>query len=81
MIVNSMGEFVTDEQPVSYAGKDDWRVRALQSLLRTGKLRYCNVCGRVFKPRDARNVYCGFKCKQEANRYRAKMRGRRLRAQ
>lgn len=60
-------------------GVEEWKVRMAESLLRTGKLRYCNVCGKVFKPRDVRNVYCGFKCKQEANRYRARMRGRRLR--
>ena len=61
-------------------GVAEWRVRAVTSLLRTGKLKYCDVCGELFKPRDARNVYCGFACKQEANRYRAKMRKRRQRA-
>ncbi len=53
--------------------------RMLASLIRTGRLKACDVCGRPFKPRDSRHVYCSFKCKQEANRYRARMRARRIR--
>ena len=56
----------------------DVRARMLASFMRTGKLRYCDVCGKVFKPREPRNVYCSFTCRQDANRYRARQRKRRL---
>lgn len=46
--------------------------------VRGGK-RACDVCGEPFEPRDGRNVYCSFKCRQEANRYRARQRKRRMR--
>lgn len=39
--------------------------------------RPCDVCGEPFEPKNARQLYCSFRCKQEANRYRARMRVRR----
>jgi hypothetical protein len=52
--------------------------RRTEAMVSVGVLRLCDVCGRPFRPRSDRNVYCGFKCRQEANRYRARMRARRL---
>lgn len=79
MIHAGAGESIAHERGFTYAPKPvDVRARMLESLLRTGKLRFCDVCGAVFKPHDRRNVYCSFRCRQEANRYRARQRRRRL---
>jgi predicted nucleic acid-binding Zn ribbon protein len=51
----------------------------IETMVKVGKLRWCDVCGRPFKPYSPANVYCSFKCRREANRYRAKMNGRRRR--
>lgn len=79
MIPAAVGEAIRQESGFTYAPEPvDVRARMLESLLRTGKLRSCDVCGAVFKPHDRRNVYCSFRCRQEANRYMARQRKRRL---
>lgn len=80
MKMNEMGEFYVDERAFSYAAKPlDVKARMLESFIRAGRLRRCDVCGAVFHPYAARNVYCSFGCRQEANRYRARQRKRRER--
>jgi hypothetical protein len=55
-----------------------WKAeKRIEMMVKVGKLRLCDVCGRPFKPYNPVNVYCSFKCRQEANRYMAKMRKRR----
>ena len=41
--------------------------------------RTCDVCGKLFAPATKRQVYCSWECRMEANRYRARMRWRRMR--
>lgn len=74
MKVNAYGEHVG-------GGPRPWQLDVVERMAESGKLRYCDVCGRPFRPRNERNVYCSFRCKQEANRYRARMRNRKLRAE
>lgn len=50
-----------------------------QALSDRGQVRMCDVCGMEFAPRGKGNVYCSFRCRQEANRYRARQRKRRMR--
>lgn len=72
MKVNAYGQHVG-------GGERPWQLDVVERLVEKGELRYCDVCGKPFKPRSGRNVYCSFACRQEANRYRARMRKRRMR--
>ena len=73
MLVNAYGEHVG-------GGERPWQLDFVERMVEVGRLRYCDVCGRPMPPKrkghDA--LYCSFRCKQEANRYRARMRKRRM---
>jgi len=81
--LNSMGEFVDAEVPrtVRVAGGDQWRGKLVERLCDEGRvMRWCDVCGRPMAARGRmgqERKYCSFGCRQEANRYRARMRRRR----
>lgn len=73
-MVNAYGEHVG-------GGERPWQLDVIERYVEKGLLRYCDVCGRPMAPKrnGQHALYCSFKCKQEANRYRARMRGRRAR--
>ena len=61
-------------------GPEPWQMSVVRRLADEGRvLRYCDVCGRPYQPTHGRRCYCSFACRQEANRYRARMRKRRMR--
>ena len=74
MKVNAYGEHVG-------GGERPWQLDVVERLVEKGELRYCDVCGRPMAPKrkgqDA--CYCSFACRQEANRYRARMAKRKER--
>lgn len=73
MLVNAYGEHVG-------GGERPWQLDFVERMVEVGRLRYCDVCGRPMPPRKRgqRAKYCSWACKQEANRYRARMRKRRM---
>lgn len=70
MLVNAYGEHIGGTKP--------WQIEVIERLVDKGVLRYCDVCGRPFKPKCDTQRYCQFQCRQEANRYRARQRARRI---
>lgn len=74
LLVNAYGK------PID--GKHEWRLDVIDRFVQMGLLRYCDVCGRPMAPRGrgGERKYCSFACRREANRYRAKMRNRRISA-
>ena len=85
MRVNEYGEFVAEERAGAIRlreGDAPPEARLIGNLLALGKLRTCDVCGKPMVPtgRGGPRKYCSFACKQEANRYRARMRYRRSRS-
>lgn len=83
MRMNDMGEFV-DGPPRTLrvaCGERPWQLVVVERLCDEGRvLRWCDVCGRPMTARGRmgqERKYCSFGCRQEANRYRARMRRRR----
>ena len=72
MRVNAYGEYVGQ-------GERPWQLDVLERFVDEGRMRYCDVCGRPYVPDHGKRCYCSFKCRMEANRYRARMRNRRIR--
>lgn len=72
MKVNAYGEHVG-------GGERPWQLDVVERLVEKGELRYCDVCGRPYPPTHGRTCYCSFACRQEANRYRARMAKRKER--
>ena len=73
MLVNAYGEHVG-------GGERPWQLDFVERMVEVGRLRYCDVCGRPMPPRKRgqRAKYCSWACRREANRYRARMRKRRI---
>ena len=73
MLVNTYGEHVG-------GGERPWQLDFVERMVEVGRLRYCDVCGRPMPPRKRgqRAKYCSWACRREANRYRARMRKRRM---
>lgn len=65
--MNAMGEFVDDEPP---------RFLKLDHTSRRGP-KECAACGRLFRPRTERQLYCSPDCRRDANRLANRYRRRR----
>jgi len=65
MMVNAYGEHVG-------GGERPWQLDVIERLVEQGEMRYCDVCGKPYKPKCDTMRYCSFACRMEANRYRAR---------
>ena len=78
--MNEMGEFLIDPpKMIELSEGEPWREKVVERLVSMGHLRYCDVCGKPYVPDHGKRCYCSFACRMEANRYRARMRARRMR--
>lgn len=78
--MNDKGEFLIDPpKMMSLLEGDPWREKVFWRLVDMGKILICDVCGKPFLPVNGKRCYCSFACRMEANRYRSRMRARRMR--
>ena len=73
MMVNAYGNHVG-------GGGRPWQLDVIDRLVDKGAMRYCDVCGRPMPVDGYARKYCSFACRQEANRYMARMAKRKERA-
>ena len=80
--MNELGEFTVDTAPTMMklrSKERPWQLDVIERLVDSGALLTCSVCFKPFVSRNRKQRYCSFRCKQEANRYRARQRKRRMR--